>query len=370
MVAVELHHAHAALDVALLPCREFRQRLLPVSGAVRLDVRLAYDHYAVAVAEVVPLGCVRVVACAHRVDVELLHDRYVAPHRLRRHGVRVLRRHLVAVHALEQSALPVQVQDRVLDLDLAEAEAHRVVVDAAEEPPAPVVLDRRHVHDGELWIPEPDAWHVTDLERVALLVAHGELALAEVVGEPRVDNKVLWRLLVLRDEHHASEDARKAPEVLALEVRAVGVLVHLDLDRVAAEPPEVWRDVELGRQAAVFGIPDLLPVHTNEEGAGDALEAQNRAPEPPAPRTLERRRVEADRVAVFIGRVLLVRLLHRVAGAVERARVPCVDVERRIVFALQLPTARHLDLRGLLPVARRFALPFEVPLAVEVDDPF
>ena len=70
---------------------------------------------------------------------------------------------------------------------------------------------------------------------------------------------------MLGEEIDVAEDARKAPEVLVLEVRAVAVLVDLDLERVRAKPLEMRRQVELRRQAAVLGIADVLAVQTDLE---------------------------------------------------------------------------------------------------------
>ena len=220
MIAERLHHARAALDVGLLVVlakREGKVAVVPVIP-VRLDVRLAADHDALAVAEVVPLRHVRVVACAHGVDVKRLHQCDVPLHPLQRDGVARLRLHLVAVRALDEQALAVQVEHRVADLDLSEAERDRPVVRSAEDPPAPPVLDRRHVDVGVFARPELHVRDVALLQHVPILVAHDEPTASKIVRQLRLDDKVMRRVLALGDEVDVAEDARQAPEVLVLEI--------------------------------------------------------------------------------------------------------------------------------------------------------
>ena len=265
MVAVGLDHPRTTFDMALQVVLPVRKRLFPVAVAMRLDVRLADDHDALAVAKVVPRRIVRIMTGAHGIHVERLEDLNVLLHASLRDGVTALRLHLVAIRALEQHPLAVQVEDRVLDFDLAEAEGDGAVVGAAEDPPAPFVLDRRHVDVRIVRRPELHLGKVPFLDDVALLVADDELAALHVVRKLRLDHKIERRVLMLGEEIDIAEDARKAPEVLVLEVRAVAVLVDLDLERVRAKPLEMRRQVELRRQAAVLGIADVLAVQTDLE---------------------------------------------------------------------------------------------------------
>ena len=148
------------------------------------------------------------------------------------------------------------------------------------------------------------------------------------------------------------------------------MLVDLDFKRVGAEDAEMRRQIELGRQAAVFGIADVPAVHADAEGGRHAIEVKDRPTEPPAPWALEGCRVETDGIAVREGRPGLVRRLLRHARRIHLDRVAHVRVERRVIVALELPAARHADFRRLLPVGGGGrALPPEVPFAVQRQDP-
>ena len=368
MVAEGLHHAHIALDVALLVILAVGERLLAVAVSVRLHVRLADDHDAFAVAEIVPHRIVRIVACAHRVHVEALHEPDILEHPFARYGVTSLGLHLVAVDALEKNALAVEIDDRILDFDAAEAERNGAVVDAAENPPSPLVLDRSHIDVRHFAVPEFRILDRTLLDDVAVFVDNLELADLVVFGKPGFDDEVLRSLLVLGYEIDRAENAGKAPEILIFEIGAVAVLVDFDLNGVFTEPFEIRRNIEFDRKAAVFGITDLLAVDADVKSRRNAVEMDDRAAQPPAPGTLERRFVEPYRIAVFEACKRLVRLAHRIGGG-QGDRVFGVGVKRRIERPLKLPAAGNGDLRALLPVAGRFALPLEIPFAVQRDYP-
>ena len=146
MVAVELDLAAVALDYRVLPLLEETEPLVPVSGLVRLYVRLGDHVDSVAVAEVVPEVVVRIVARAHRVDVELLEERDVLHHVRERDGASVVRIRLVAVHALELHGHSVDVERVADDLLLLEADLPRADVIA--------LLHDERVEIGVLGAPE------------------------------------------------------------------------------------------------------------------------------------------------------------------------------------------------------------------------
>ena len=146
MVAVELDLAAVALDYRVLPLLEEPEPLVPVSGLVRLYVRLGDHVDSVAVAEVVPEVVVRIVARAHRVDVELLEERDVLHHVRERDGASVVRIRLVAVHALELHGHSVDVERVADDLLLLEADLPRADVIA--------LLHDERVEIGVLGAPE------------------------------------------------------------------------------------------------------------------------------------------------------------------------------------------------------------------------
>ena len=364
MVAESLHHTHVALDVTLLVVLAVGERLLAVAVAVRLHVRFADDHDTLAVAEIVPLRVVRIMAGAHRVHVETLHEPDVLEHSFAGHGISAFRLHFVAVDALEKNALAVEIDDGILDLDTAEAERDYAVVDAAENPPTPFVLNRSDVDVRHFTVPELRILDRALFDDVTLLVYDLELAGLVIVGKPGFDDEILRRLLVLGNEIDRTEDARQTPEILIFEIAAVAMLVNFNFKPVLAEPLQIRRQIKFDRQAAVFGIADLFAVDAHVERRRDTVEMDDGAAEEPAPRTLERRRIEADGVTELIARKILFRLTHRI-GSGQGDGISGVGVERRIVRALQLPAAGNGNLCALLPIAFGLALPLEIPLAVE-----
>ena len=120
MVLVALDHVLDALDERAGIARVVAQ--LVVEG-VRLGVRLVDHVEAVAVAEVEPVGVVRVVRGARRVDVELLHQPRVGLHRRARQRAAASVVVLVPVDAADPDRLAVDEQLPVAHLDRAEAGA-------------------------------------------------------------------------------------------------------------------------------------------------------------------------------------------------------------------------------------------------------
>ena len=102
------------------------QRLLglglrTVAEAVALLIGLGGHVDAVLVAQVVPHGVIGIVAGAHGVDVQALHDLDVLNHALAAHHVATVGIQLVAVGTLDEHGLTIHQQLGVLDLHAAEA---------------------------------------------------------------------------------------------------------------------------------------------------------------------------------------------------------------------------------------------------------
>ena len=109
MVLVALDHVRDALDPRRLVARVVAELVVE---RVRLDVRLVDHVQPVAVAEVEPVGVVRVVRRAHGVDVELLHQPHVRLHRLARERAARDVVVLVPVDAVDPHGLAVDEQLR------------------------------------------------------------------------------------------------------------------------------------------------------------------------------------------------------------------------------------------------------------------
>ena len=128
------HAAAHPIERGLRPGRVVRDRLVPVLdlvvpggvsqetglGSVALVVGLGHDDEPVLVAQLVEAGVIGVVGAAHRVDVVPLHEGQVAVHVLQvdhRPGGGV---GVVAVDAAQGQRPPVQAQDGIDDIDLAQ----------------------------------------------------------------------------------------------------------------------------------------------------------------------------------------------------------------------------------------------------------
>ena len=142
------------------------------------------------------------------------------------------------------------------------------------------------------------------------------------------------------------------------------MLEHLDLEGVLTRDQE-GRQIEFGRQTAVLGVADFLPVDTEIHRRAHAAEMDDRSTVLPVLRDSERARVESDRRTVLERRIVLRRFNRRITDLFTRNRIGDVRIQRRIVVALKLPAARDSDRARLRPVFADVALPLEVPGAVQ-----
>ena len=132
MVVIAAHHAVDTVHARALPLR-FAARHGGFGGfdvvrnpaAVRFHIGLVDQVDAVFVAQVVPVFLVGVVRGADGVDVVPLAERDVVDHVLPGDGAAALRVEFVAVGALEDHALAVELHDAVFDAEATEADALR-----------------------------------------------------------------------------------------------------------------------------------------------------------------------------------------------------------------------------------------------------
>ena len=133
MVVVALHHAVHTVHARALPfglaarnggiLGDHVSRQAP--AAVRFKIGFVDQVDAVFVAQVVPVFLVGVVRGADGVDVVPLAERDVVDHVLPGDGAAALRVEFVAVGALEDHALAVELHDAVFDAEATEADALR-----------------------------------------------------------------------------------------------------------------------------------------------------------------------------------------------------------------------------------------------------
>ena len=87
MVFEGMYVAILTLQMSLLEVGALSQRMLAIAHAVALKVRLGSEIDTILVAEVIPAGIIRIVAGAHGIDVQLLHDLDVLDHALYRDDI-------------------------------------------------------------------------------------------------------------------------------------------------------------------------------------------------------------------------------------------------------------------------------------------
>ena len=111
-------------EMGLFVKREFGEALLFISHSVRLEVGFGDNIQAVSVAEFVPVRVIRIVACAHGVDVHLFHPQDVLKHPFSGYHVASVRVHLMSVCALEKHRLSVYEHLGILQFDFPEADLY------------------------------------------------------------------------------------------------------------------------------------------------------------------------------------------------------------------------------------------------------
>jgi len=90
---------------------------------VGFNVGLAHNVEAVLVAQIVETRIVGIVARAHGVDVELLHQLHIATHFIHRNGFSVLRTVVVAVHAHHFHRLTIHQEHIAIDFHIPKTQA-------------------------------------------------------------------------------------------------------------------------------------------------------------------------------------------------------------------------------------------------------
>ena len=252
---------------------------------MRLDVRLVEYVEPITVTQIIPPRIIWVVARAHGVDVELLHEHDVLHHRLKREGVARVGIVLVAVDAADPQGHAVEANLAVLHLDL--AEAHATPLDLHH--PTVVILERHEqrvqvrllggpllgIRDGR---PKrqrylgPGVSHrvrtqrfseygptliieQVHLDTVALHRPVSEVRDHDVHSEMRVPICLVQRRpdVVVPQVHsrqgqqvHVAEDAAEPPHVLVLQIAAIGPAVDSRRHLVVSHA-DVARYVELRR---------------------------------------------------------------------------------------------------------------------------
>ena len=391
MVVVALHHAVHTVHARALPfglaarnggiLGDHVSRQAP--AAVRFKIGFVDQVDAVFVAQVVPVFLVGVVRGADGVDVVPLAERDVVDHVLPGDGAAALRVEFVAVGALEDHALAVELHDAVFDTEATEADAlhdlfdqrtvmahnkHRQLIQGwLFGAPRRNVLQRAGI-EGDGFVgalrgfPHHSAVCVTQFRldggRVVCIAqlqgciqrsgGHGGI----VVGFDLHGFDMHARLC---GELHGTEQAVQTPEILIFQPRGARVFVAGDGEHVVAVNVQRFGDVEFVRRETVLAIADEGAVKPHVDRSGHAVEGDadgaaifQRCGE----RTVEREGTAVDRHMIVFGNVRLLRILMaipwilhihifvlqiaghlQVFGHVDRAETGIVEVscgERRV----------------------------------------
>ena len=356
MVEIALDMALVALQMRLQIGRVAGQRGRAVTHAVRLDVRLGYHIETVAVAELIPVGIIRIVAGSHRIDIELLHQLDILLHPLIREHIASVGIQFVAVDALDQDAFAVDQQVRTFDLHLAETgvEMQRLqtflaFIQADVEPVeigifrAPLV---RILHEKATDDERADGIHrIGDFLALGIVEAHFHAGLP-VIGDRGIDRQrsvTIGRVQVGRDRYIVDmlqgaciniivpRQAGETEEILVFEIGAVAPAEDLEGDQVAFARLQEFRQVEFALQLAVFAVTYEFSVDPQIDAGSDRAEVNDHLLSFPFGRNLDVFPVGAD-VVVFgrrDGRRILVPAAPGITG---------IDIDR-IAIAVELPQA-------------------------------
>ncbi len=343
MVLVALDHPLDAVEHRIPPDRLGRRVAGPVGvdEPVGLQVALLDHPEPQLVAEAQEVGVRRVVAGAHGVEVVLLHQQDVLPHRLRVERAAAVLVVLVAVHAAEQDGHAVHEQPAVLDRDRAEADpqldglgdAGRFVGRPRSEPGrvearllgAPRLDGQRGRRAGR----EVADAQLRDVDEARDVGVHAEHADAVPVVVSRRDLDVVDRSLRAFEEVDVAEDPGQPPHVLVFEVGAARPPVHAHGEDVVAGH-EVLADLVLDGEPTALAVPEEHAVQPDRAAGVDALEAQHGVVVPPTLRQGE--------VAPVVTRRVLLRDVRRI----DRDRERGVRVQR-LAVALEDPVCRDAD---------------------------
>ena len=360
MIEVEAHIVLVALHDLLGKLWGEAHRRRIVAETVTLLVRLRDEVQTILVAEVVPARVVGIVACAHGIDVEPLHQLDILYHALAAHIVAPVGVHLVAVGSLEEYRLAVDEHLRVLDFYLPESHLLRnhlhhtvTLLDSSHEseeigslsrPPLHIAhreaniaeavflkvgrsLGHRHAIGVEqLQVHHRASLHVhLHLQRTVLV------AIGQVGGDAYI---VHMHLLVTGIEITLACHAAEPPEVLILRVAAVAPAETLEGNEVVSGL-HIGSDIKLGSHLRVFRIAHKLSVHIEVDIGSDRTEVGDDLPSVPVGRQL-------DYTAVRAHMVVLVGHIGWIVLEVPTPRKPHIHIHR-VAISVKFPVGRHIE---------------------------
>ena len=408
VVVITRHHFANAIFESRNPALQIRNRLVGVVFQVGLIAGIK--------AEMIEHGIhariVRIVRGANQVHIVLLHQQDVAQHRLVRHGTTALGIGVLAVHALEEYALPVDVHQGVDQFDFAETifraprhflTAGRIVLTEAEgvemgrfgRPVGHVLqvkfhLLARQVHvlaGRRLELPALRSHFLAvgtiDVERHGFgfclfrRVAQSEVdrhrGIAIVVAQHISDAMIVDRGRGQTVKVDIAEDTAHAEHILAFEIRTVAPAHHLHRKAVFAGA-QIGGKIVFTHIVRALTIAHFVAVEPNRGRRIDATEMNDRAATVPRSRQREGAHIRAHGVdAVVRPTVVVAGTRHDVRRRVG-VRILHIAVDG-VIITEHLPVGRH---RNVVPAAhietvleeigrtlRGFTHEVELPRAVE-----
>ena len=409
-----VYHLHVAGDVGVLELGHVGKTGIAIIVFVALNVGLIFEIDAVFVAEIVPVGCIGIMAVAHVVDVALLHEEHFVLHLLAGYVVSRGGIVFVAVHALHLDGLAIEVvvaacqselvliSGRVADFYFAEADiggeglngvallvlqfAHQgITVGSFSTPGFHFITGRKHYvrfhlttladftdrchggyagHEGVLVRIE-----FVFVERINNAVAFGRLC-GEVAYLSRdVERSLGEGVVVVGDgfdvahlhlgfgsKGNAAEDTRQAEHVLSFEEGAIAVTVNFHCHEVFSFFIQIRSNIKLCQVAGVFRKTDIASVDIEIEKGVHAIEVDVHFLSFPVGGNAEGAAVGAYFVAVFVGEPVLGRGAHHAAFPVADGHLMLEDdflVHIDGTAILELAILLHT---GQVPVHRYFHL--------------
>ena len=373
-VAVAHHHTFDAVLEGGYPRFSVGDALV----GVVLEVGFVHAVDAVVVKHGVHTCGIGIMGGADRVDIVLLHEQHIAEHRFCAYGATIDGVGVVAVGALEEDALAVDIDQGVANLHRAEAHlvgeghflvAHLVLlhhVNGVEvrrfgAPQFRLLQVKFHaalcravtieygfygglVHQRAVGMVERNLHYLLAFLRFAF-AAKGQgnvecgflIVVAEFGGEIVVADAQLGHVV----EIHIAEDTAHAEHILTLQIRTIAPAEHLHGQGVLALVQEV-RQVKLGHVVGALRVAHVLSVEPNEGRAVDAAEMDERAAAVPVVGNLEGAHVGAHGVDAVVGSTVIETRAGLDVGRRVGVGVLHIGIDGAVV-ALHLPVGGNGD---------------------------
>ena len=420
MVLTLLHHILIAPHMLSLPLHRVGKRNLPVVIAVGFDVCLIAHIDTQLIAHLVKTLILRVMGIANVVNVTPLHDEQLLVALLLRHRVAIGMLALVAVHTFELHRHTIYQETTIEQLHIAESDLagnnlrhtpllilqiqNKAVQIRFLRAPESGILQRGSQHKAGLrtgfqrgrsrlhtsnrlpgGIQQLTLHGSRSLRRGAVIHIHFHTQItAGVIAHPicllrkiRMHKEIAHQHLRRAVHIHIPENTGKAPHILALQIRTIGIAVHLRRNHIAPGL-HVLRHIEHRCRAAILREAHFVPVYEEIEERIHTIKTQKHLPPGPICRQLHIPPIRTHRIRLRLRRRILLlavgyRLTHH-PGPIPHKSIALVAVNRRTI-STHLPITRHIYLCPLAHIRLRLVKiqrtliraggPMELPLPIQ-----